>query len=267
MPDNPFVAALEQAQSQQLKQDALKHIGHAGMGAVGAGVAGRGLLGLYNLLKTRLSPPDVQHPSYTTIDIPFPEEQEESEEEKTANEQGTLGKFFQGDYASTFGGIPWYYPALTGAVGGGAYMGWKALDKILDKRRKHQLEQEVERAKHDFRSALMSQYEKESSNTLGPELDGLYDHIEKQAISLNPVDWASAAGIDAPDLLGRGVGAYGAGAGLTALTTGMVIYNMMKKRQRKAVLEKAKKERLRRLYESRPPEIYARPVTAQSEVG
>ena len=163
--------------------------------------------------------------------------------------------FLGGDNAITKGGIPWYGPAMmtAGLVGLGA--GWKGVDSVLNKRRERERAKELDLARTEFHDALMGQYDKplagagptkKAAADLGPALDALYDQFEKAAFALN-------------DAAGQGVGMYGMYAGLTGLMTGALVYDKARKRQRRAILDKAMQRRERRKFNVSPPEITAVP--------
>lgn len=87
--------------------------------------------------------------------------------------------------------------------------------------------------------------------------------IGHQKLSSDTVKQASIA-----DLAGQLAGGYGVYAGLTGLGAGALVYSGAKKRQRRAVLEKAMKRRERRRFNTAPSEIVAipEPVTHQPDV-
>lgn len=167
--------------------------------------------------------------------------------------------FLGGDNAVTKSGIPWYGPAMMGAGLGGLAVGWKGIDSVLNKRRQRERDKELESARQEFHDALMSQYDKPLTGAgpmkkagdspmekVGADLDRLYDQFEKAAGTLS-------------DHAGQLAGGYGMYAGLAGLMTGALVYDKAKKRQRRAILDKAMQRRERRKFNVSPPEITAVP--------
>jgi len=181
---------------------------------------------------------------------------------------GTLGaagaakaaSFLGGDHATSKAGIPWYGPAMMTAGLAGLAGGWKGVDHLLNKRRAREREKELGAARSEFHDALMAQYDRPLAGAgptkaaadlspmakVGAELDTLYDQFEKAAFALN-------------DTAGQLAGGYGVYAGLTGLMTGALVYDKARKRQRRAILEKAMQRRERRRFNVAPPEITAVP--------
>lgn len=165
--------------------------------------------------------------------------------------------FLSGDSATSKGGIPWYGPAMMTAGLAGLAGGWKGVDHLLNKRRERDRAKEIDTARQEFHDALMGQYTKPLAGAgpaktagdgppLGAALDALYDQFEKAAFALN-------------DAAGKGVGMYGMYAGLTGLMTGALVYDKARKRQRRAILDKALQRRERRKFNVSPAEITAVP--------
>jgi hypothetical protein len=167
--------------------------------------------------------------------------------------------FVGGDMATTKAGIPWYGPAMMAAGIGGLGLGWKGVDHVLNKKRQRDREKELDLARQEFHDALLSQYDKPLAGAppmpkqaadagmakVGAALDALYDQFEKAA--------------SASDIAGQALGGYGIYAGLTGLMTGALVYDKARKRQRRAIIEKAIQRRDRRNFNVAPPEITAVP--------
>ena len=135
------------------------------------------------------------------------------------------------------------------------------MDYLLDKRRKGDLDAELEQAKQEYEAALManSHGKMAADGTLAADLDRLYDAVsekkaaEKQATSM--ADWA-----------GFGLGNYGVYAGASGIAGAALAYNWAKKRQRRALIEKALKERRKRRFSSQPAAMYVRPNLNQPKI-
>lgn len=251
-----FRDAVQQTAASNLKADALADVRGLALAALGAGAAGRGAVGLYNLFKRNTRP---KKPAAPALALPYPVA------EKAAGWLGRLldpakaASFLGGDNAVTKAGIPWYGPAMMTAGLAGLAGGWKGVDHLLNKRREREREKEVGRARQEFHDALMAQYDrplagagptKAAADTpmtkIGSDLDALFDQFEKAAFTLN-------------DTAGQLAGGYGMYAGLAGLMTGALVYDKARKRQRRAILEKAMQRRERRRFNVAPPEITAVP--------
>jgi hypothetical protein len=134
---------------------------------------------------------------------------------------------------------PVFLPGAAVAVGGGLYGGWKLSDLLLDRARRQAIDSDLETAKTDYEQALMGKF-------AGIEA---IDHLEKQA-TLTPQD---AVGL-MTGLSLLGMGGIGLGAGLTT-------YELSRKRQRPALIDKARKRRLGELTQQQTVPILFEPQT------
>jgi hypothetical protein len=166
-----------------------------------------------------------------------------------ADKQAGLLDFIKGRYAESTGGVPWAVPAAVGAGAGGLYGGWKLMDYLLDKRRKDNLDEDLEEAKEEYESALSDVSKEAADGSLSADLNQLYDDLnlygEKAAAS-----W--------PEWGGRAAGAYGTAAGFGALLMALIGYKHGKKKQRRRVLERAQARKRREEYSRRPDPLFAR---------
>lgn len=241
--------AAEQQAASALQGEALSDIANVAMLSGGIGMGARGAMGIYNLLRRNLRPA-IKPESVATIPLPFPEEP--AEEKTAANEVPTDKMHF-----------PWYMPGiwLSGIAGG--YGGWKAVDSLLDARRRQAAEDDVTQAKRDFETALLSQYDKPVKLAaddpwvkVGQELDQLADQFEKAAGVVDSAVDAITPSANTMSTLGNYYTMY---AAPSALLAGYAVYNATKKRRRREVLSKAIDARRRRRQEQAPLEIYATP--------
>jgi hypothetical protein len=192
-----FADAVQSQAASRLKSDALGDVGSLGLLAVGAGAAGRGALGLVQLLhrakrakkNTRSGP----------IGLPILSPPAEK-----------LGNFLAGDAAGSKAGIPWYGPAMLGTGLAGLGAGWAGVDALLNSRRKHETEDELNSARQDFHDALMSQYAPkradDSAAAAAEHLDAAFESVS-DAVEKRGVDWSNVAG--------QAAGGYGMYAGLS----------------------------------------------------
>lgn len=276
-----------------VREKAQQDIRNLLIAGLGVGAAGRGLMGLYNMTRRSLRPaPAAPSPGMLTVRIPTrPEEEEEEkklahdgfatdpptssdtearpyaigppwlanipisdEEEVDSHLNGTkmaVDKpgIFSPESAETRKGIWWYPVGSVLGAGAGLYGGWKLVDSVLDYRRRKQQEAEMEKAREQFRSALRPT---KQASELGRQLDDLYDALQEKQAGFG-------------EFARQGAGAYGVYAGLSALLSGMWMYDRARKRQRRALLEAAKAKRLRQRFQQRPPQIMAIPAEEEEE--
>ena len=222
--------------------DALK----AGLLAAGVGAAIRGGQGLYNLARRNAAQRPGGITRGRTIDVPVDEE-----EEKVADVLGAVADFTEPAWGPIVEALkgnvsrsayhPLAIPATIGAAGLGGYGGYKLTDLIMNQRRRAELKSELERSKREYEEAISG------GHKISSVLDELFDAWwEKAALTSNDV-----AGV----LIGGGI----TGAGLLALGSGVLAYDMTKKKNPAEVLRKAKQRRRRALQRRSPPPIFARP--------
>jgi hypothetical protein len=253
-PENhPYVTALQEAGEKQMRADALEDIRNVGLAGLALGGAGAGTVGLAGLLKKRKK----REPT-PLLPLPYPAEHAASPERlaKRADFMPT------GDISSR-AGLPWYAPGMLFAGLGGLGLGYKGVGMLLKARAEADRKKELETARQEFHDALIGQYDKPLKSApkdgavklsgdaeLSRELDRLFDltrrATEKRAFT-------------AGDVKGMLTGGYGIYGGLTGLIAGSIAYDQMKKRSRRAILEKALAKRERRRFALSPPEIYATP--------
>ncbi len=229
-------------------QKALSNIAKTLLIAGAGGAAFRGFGGLQNLGK------DVAPRKQTAVTMPVPYEddsEDEDEQEKLANPTEPYG-------------LPYYWPSKI--VGGGlaAYGGFKAIDALLDKARKRKTDDKLKRRKAEYENSLLQSYKQSSDAETGTSLasSGLdklgeaFQQFEKHAEE----DFFSKY-LGMPNAKGGIIGA-GLSVGIPGALLGyMGMNNYMRSRSKRALLQKAIKERARRRAQSRPEEIYAIPVS------
>jgi hypothetical protein len=250
-----FEAAAANALSQKLKSQAWRDVRNIALATLGLGAAGRGAVGLFNYLRPK--PP--ANPSLP-MPLPLPYVEEDEGQQRRRKVAG----FLAGDLATTVTGIPWYRPAAVLAGLGGLVGGWKGVDMVLDRQRRTERDAEMEKAKQDFHDALLRQYDrplnaKSASAALGALLDQLFDQT---LVSL----CRTKAALDLGNLGGQAAGLYGSYAAMSGLLTGALVYDKMRKRSQREILQKALLRRAQRRMQTEPPEIYAvpEPVSAKS---
>ena len=267
-----FVESANRAANINMRNEAARDIGNLGLSMLGIGVAARGATGLAGLLRKNLR----RTATPTVMTLPYPVETDDDEDKKprkikTASPgQQTFRKVSFEVTAKT--ALPWYRPAMLLAGMGGLYGGWKGVDAMLDSHRRTTREQELEEAKQEFHDALFQQYDKPLKSaplpgkksaqdagmpSLCTRLGNIFDGLEKTAQLIKE-------GSRIGDIGGEAAGWYGTYAALSGLATGALVYEQAKKRQRRAILDKAIKRRERHRYYTAPPEIVAMPEPVSS---
>jgi hypothetical protein len=242
--NSPAEAAAASA-SRRLRRDAVGDIRDVALWSLGLGAAARGATGLVNLMRRNISErastgaPVEMQPS-------LPEE-----EEKIA----ATGDQYFGSPVTNKESLWFYYPGmLMGGLAAG-YGGWKAVDRVLDKRRRQSVDDELETNRSKFRQALSgiasgktaADHDPQAA-TLGQDLDRLFDGFEKAAGMFGD----QTAG----DVMGKGMGMYATYAIPSALLAGYAAYSAGVKRQRRALIEKALQRRERRRQSQQPAPLY-----------
>jgi hypothetical protein len=261
------------------------------LAAGGAGMAGRAGLGLMRLMQP--APKYDPTPSFQQIGIAVPEAEEEEEDLlKDAAEEGgpsVIGKGY--DWLTKLTeGLPWgkthlfgrdtdnpyMNPALLAfgipAAGVAGYGGWKAVDKVLDWRRKAELEAQHEKARQEYAELLKQTMPKRGADDAGleAELDDLAELVtqptEKQAeTEAAPAPAPAATGMGAgsyypSSLLSGATGALLGYAVLSSLMSGKLSYDHFKKRREREITEEALRRRRRERFGGMAP-IYLKPST------
>jgi hypothetical protein len=261
-----FAQAVQQMHASQLKSDALRDVGNVGLTALGVGAAGRGLLGLVQMLNSHKPKKTRTGPNF--LPLPYP-----VTAEKTAG-------FLAGDDAATKGGIPWYGPAMVLGGAGALTAGWRGVDKLIQSRRKREMQGKLDDARQQFHDALLGQYDEPIKvrpeamqkklaadlNALSADLSRLFGLFEKAALAEAQSPTEKRA-VDLSNAAGRAAGGYGIYAGLTGLLTGSMVYDKIRKRSRRAVIEKALQQRQRQQFMRQPTEILARPEPVLRDEG
>lgn len=241
-----------------LNREAMGNVGTLALASLGVGAGLRGAVGLYNVLKNNFGKPKRTRSGPALMGLPYPVA-------KTAAD--APGHFLP--EVTQIKSLPWYGPAMM--FGGLASLGagWKGVDMLLKRRARKDREAQLSAARQQFHDALVSQYDKpytaagpvgklaadraESgapASALGVELDRLYAGVEKAAAL-----WGTIP----DDLAGQSLGWYGMLGGGAAALTGAIVYDKLKKRQQRAILEKALLKRERRRFNQQPTEITAIP--------
>lgn len=260
-------------------RDSWNKIMHVGGLSLAGGVGVRGLMGLLGLAKRSLKEKDEDEARTGLTKVTIPRL-------KAAEEDLIDPKMFRGkDYSKLKipQGAEWghYLPGMVVAALGGSYGGWKLMDKVLDTRRKKEVEDELSGAKQDFQSALLSHRrgpkmaaEKSAAHRLGEELDSLFHRVEAltsvEKAAQDNEGWMGKLWNAPADFLdwiqdsrthGKMLGAYGAFAIPSALVGYMAGKGITDKFSQRKVLEKAQQKRNAERAKARPSSLYVIPST------
>ncbi len=251
--------AVEQAAAEQQRASAIGDIGRLGLSALGVGAVARGLGGL---MSANMKPMEKRY-GPSTVTLPYPLPVKKKKQQKVAGEADgmSLGHLlgYRTDNTSREKSstdktsMPWYRPAMTLTGLAGLYGGWKTVDSVMDSQRRKAREKELDDAKQEFHNVLVGDTGmKTASESLVTRLGSLFDKIAQL------VEHVKTAG-PLSDMAGSAIGMYGTYAALSGLATGAIVYEQARKRQRRAILDKAMKKRQLQQYKMSPPEMIAVP--------
>ena len=178
---------------------------------VGLGAGARGLLGIASMLQPKPKQPEEQDNTDLTLPV---------------MKMGSLWDTVSGAAANTPDDVWWGAGAKLMAYPAAVYGGFRAMDSVLDSRRKGLLQTNVDEAKQRFQKALLgatSAKTADERSELGAQLDRLYDLLEQRVKQ-------------ASNPLGNAFGAVG--IPLAALFA-MAAYNSARRQQKGPMLDKA----------------------------
>lgn len=163
-------------------------------------------------------------------------------------------RWLRGDTHNSPVDVPWAMPAMALAAGGGLYGGHALSRWALKKRRKGELDEELEKAKREYEEAMMAQYDPAKIHKLAAvnpaeRLDKAFETFAKRAGAVN-------------EGLGMGTGAYLTLAALLAGGVGTASYGHFRSRAKSKMLADALKQRAMLRGLSTPSDVYIHPVSA-----
>lgn len=228
------VARLENAKMQSAAKSQILNTMLLGGGL---GAAFRGVTGLSNLLGE--SKPTASPRRVVELPVPYADKPtaKKSVKEKRADDEDATVPY----------GLSYYMPGMLLGGGLAAAGGWKGVDALIDRQRHKQETESLDEAKQEYEDALLGSYKR----AVDEALDKAFKTYEKKAGLADITGGLTGAGLT-----------YAA----ASLPAGyMVVNDMMKKNSKRALLEKALKERARRQAIMQPPEIYAIPKPPAEE--
>ena len=213
--------------------------------SLGGGAAARGALGLSHMFQPKSD--YVPTPSYQAVDMPVPAHEEE--EEKAASDvladtykaltnltSGPWGKSVAfGKGATEPAGVPAFWPLAGLASIGGGIAGWKGTDAVLDRRRKAEIDDELQQAREEYAQLLAATMAKHGEAVIEDALDELAD-----AVTAPREKRAAPTVMDGAGMAGGWLATY---ALLSALMSGKLSYDYFRKRNQKSIAEEALKRR------------------------
>lgn len=247
--DPLYDTRIDDALRQGVRSDAVRDIvGTTGLAAAG----GVGLAGLLGLAQGRFfgrqrRPTPAGGPILLPVRTPHQEEEEK-------RRGGPIKLALESQKANHW----WYWPGITLGGVGGAAGGFSLMNHLLQKKRKTEIDEELDKAKQDYHQALLSQYD--PAKLPSPAQPPARPTFKFAALEEDLNQLADAT-IKSGELglAGQGLGVYGALAGLLALGTGALAYSRTKERDPQKLLDEAVKRRARERWAAHPPEIIAVP--------
>ena len=163
-------------------------------------------------------------------------------------------RWVRGDSMTSLTAIPWAIPAGVTAGLGGLIGGRQLVRWLLRKKRKSDLERELNETQQAYEAAMQEQFDPARTQDLGKmasanpdRLDQLYDA------------WSEKAGLSLNNLLGHGAGVYGTLAGILAGGSGVATYKYLQGRSPTKILERALKHRAMLRSSESPPDVHLQP--------
>lgn len=174
---------------------------------------------------------------------------------------------------STKDEIPWYYGGMLLASLLGGVGGYRLTDKILDNKRKKDIEDEVAEAKRQFQQSLVSNYrpdqielEKKATEDQ-PSLD-YFGTLDRFTTFCGIEDGSdSEKAIKQASVWSTLLNYYGLAAIPLALAAGVATYKATRSRSTDALLEKSLKRRRRELMAKRPMDLQVVPEPVKIQRG
>lgn len=255
--DGPALTNADMDAADASNVTALKKVLSLSALGLGAGASIRSLMGFRDLL-TRPRYERRKVPNPAVIEIGVANKSAEVEEPAPSlhfPENSSLPTYPKPSWLDWFAGRthinetakPWMLPASILLPSLGVYAGYKGIDRVSEKLKEKDRNDELEAVKEDYRKALMEQY---AANSKSSEAQS---ELNKDLTELAGI--VKAASFN--DYAGIGTGAYLTLATLLAGLTGKATYDWAKSQSPDERLARAVQTRERLRWATRPPEIYA----------
>jgi hypothetical protein len=245
--------------ADDLRADANKKVQHGAANSViramllagGAGAALRGVSGLQRLFSGSAKPVPSR-----TVDMPVMYPASRGEEEREDDEKQARDPKATSPY-----GLDWYIPSMVLGAPLAAYGGWKGVDAVLDTQRRKKTEEDLDAVKAKYQKALLDSYKTATDNGAAEPEDILGDIFDRHYKRAEEEGFLSGfVNRHFPNMPGIAKG-LGATYAIPAAAGGyLVVDSIMRKRSKRALLEKAMRERARRQAQLQPAELYAIPT-------
>lgn len=269
---------LELAQAQ-VKRDALNDILATGLLAGGLGVGFRALQSRQNLFSgtPAADESDASLPLSQPLQVQMPI-YDSKQDKKTSDKNvkalnksaGWWKEFFGGGFANSKEQIPYYYPGMIGAGLAGGWGGYHLADRLIQKKKKQDVQSELDAARQEYQKALLSNFdpkkiemetalakssaEETVGDKLGKQLNklaslmGVHDGVSHEVALTKAANALERA-------LGQMTGMYGMYAIPAGMLSGIAAYNYAQSRSGEKVLEEAIRRRNRERAAMRAPDI------------
>jgi hypothetical protein len=230
-----MVARASPAEASGAQSRALQLVLAGLLGGAALGGTVTGLSGLHKMMK-RPEPPTI--PQELEMEMPVPEKRAEATQSPSVG-VGT-GDWWHGEHGKSPADLWWTIPATVGAATVGTLGMSGLVEHLLKKKRKDQMNQELQDASQQFQSSMLGQYKKSSADPL----DRLFDKIEKRsALSFEGDQHGNIPAANAAEWAPLGVGAGITAAGLIAALAARGAYRASEGGTQEDLLNKAVKQR------------------------
>lgn len=222
------------------RRTALANALRIGLVTAGIGAGARGFQGLLNLGRRNLTRTPPANFGTRVLDIPVADNEKEKQAGTEAITDALRGA------TKTPGGWAFALPLAMTAGGAGLVGGYKLTDKLLDSQRKRQVDDELETSKARYEAAL------QGASKLGQALDELFEATREKTAGSQTL-WMG------PDTWGKVLGGAATLAIPAALASGLIAYDLTKKKNPETILRKAKEKRRFEQFRKQPSPVYVRP--------
>jgi hypothetical protein len=203
-------------------------------GLLGGAALGGTVTGISGLSKMMRRPEPPTIPQELEMEMPVPEKQAEAAPIDSVPFMG--GDWWSGAHAKSPADLWWTIPAVAGATTAGTLGMSSLMEHLIKKKRKDQMNQELQDASQKFQSSMLGQYKKSSADPL----DKLFDQIEKKsALSFEPDKNGIIPATNLAEWAPLGVGAGITAAGLLAALAARGAYRTSSGNTQEDLLNKA----------------------------
>jgi hypothetical protein len=238
---------MTEAEGMALRR-ALQSVLGVGLGGLGVGAGARGIVGLRNLFTGGRDMVQRSAPVPTLLPVPVPQRPDE-EKAPLSRAAATITK------EAVRAGLNWWQIPASATLGaGGVAGGWELMDRILDSRRRAELDQELSDAQTEYEEALQARYEQALQKR--GALDDVFEKLAGEEDTLSRL-WRYLTDNDPAQ---GAMGLYATGLAATTGAGALGGYHWARSRGRRAQLEEALRRR-KRMSAGQPEPLYAYPTS------